>query len=79
MISALYASHILSSAVSRTFAAASISSHETTSASNIALFVFILQMAEYRAAQEAAKRRHVKMWMYGDITEDDAEEFGLGR
>ncbi|PNF41236.1 hypothetical protein B7P43_G01504 [Cryptotermes secundus] len=36
-------------------------------------------MVEYRAAQEAAKRRHVNMWMYGDITEDDAEEFGLGR
>jgi staphylococcal nuclease domain-containing protein 1 len=47
--------------------------------SNIALSDFILQVAEYRAAQEAAKRSHANMWMYGDITEDDAEEFGLGR
>jgi staphylococcal nuclease domain-containing protein 1 len=47
--------------------------------SNIALSVFVLQVAEYKAAQETAKRSHANMWMYGDITEDDAKEFGLGR
>ncbi|PSN44950.1 Nuclease domain-containing protein 1 [Blattella germanica] len=36
-------------------------------------------VSEYRAAQESAKKQHVKVWMYGDITEDDAKEFGLGR
>lgn len=36
-------------------------------------------VAEYKAAQDAAKRSHANMWMYGDITEDDAKEFGLGR
>jgi hypothetical protein len=39
---------------------------------------FILQVSEYRAAQETAKKNHASMWMYGDITKDDAKEFGLG-
>nr|QBI71280.1 ebna2 binding protein P100 [Orthoderella ornata] len=36
-------------------------------------------VADYRAAQESAKKNHLNVWMYGDITEDDAKEFGLGR
>ncbi|KAK7868266.1 hypothetical protein R5R35_000663 [Gryllus longicercus] len=34
---------------------------------------------EYQTAQENAKKNHVNVWQYGDITEDDAKEFGLGR
>nr|QBI71281.1 ebna2 binding protein P100 [Thermobia domestica] len=33
---------------------------------------------EYKAAQETAKKNHAGIWEYGDITEDDAKEFGLG-
>lgn len=36
-------------------------------------------LAEYTAAQDAAKKSHLNMWEYGDVTEDDAKEFGLGR
>lgn len=36
-------------------------------------------VAEYRAAQEEAKKQHKEIWQYGDITEDDAKEFGLSR
>jgi staphylococcal nuclease domain-containing protein 1 len=36
-------------------------------------------VSEYKEAQEVAKKSHVNMWRYGDITEDDAKEFGLGR
>ncbi|VEN51950.1 unnamed protein product [Callosobruchus maculatus] len=32
----------------------------------------------YKEAQEQAKREHLNIWEYGDITEDDAKEFGLG-
>ena len=34
---------------------------------------------DYIAAQDAAKKRHLNIWRYGDITEDDANEFGLGK
>jgi hypothetical protein len=40
---------------------------------------FTFQVSEYREAQEIARKSHANMWMYGDITEDDAKEFGLGR
>lgn len=33
----------------------------------------------YKKAQEEAKKNHVNIWEYGDITEDDAKEFGLGK
>lgn len=36
-------------------------------------------VSEYKEAQETARKSHTNMWMYGDITEDDAKEFGLGR
>jgi hypothetical protein len=39
---------------------------------------FVLQVSEYRTAQEIAKKSHANMWMYGDITKDEAKEFGLG-
>ncbi|KAK9882943.1 hypothetical protein WA026_023871 [Henosepilachna vigintioctopunctata] len=35
-------------------------------------------LAAYKEAQEAAKKKHLNIWEYGDITEDDAKEFGLG-
>lgn len=41
-------------------------------------YLFV-QLGEYVAAQDAAKKSHLNMWEYGDITEDDAKEFGLGR
>ncbi|XP_033101620.1 staphylococcal nuclease domain-containing protein 1-like [Anneissia japonica] len=31
---------------------------------------------EYIKAQDAAKKSHLNLWRYGDITEDDAKEFG---
>lgn len=36
-------------------------------------------MAEYRAAQEHAKSSRLNLWRHGDITEDDAVEFGVRR
>ncbi|XP_049829315.1 staphylococcal nuclease domain-containing protein 1 [Schistocerca gregaria] len=34
---------------------------------------------EYKAAEEVAKKNHLNVWEYGDIRDDDAKEFGLGR
>uniref|UniRef100_A0A6B2EL05 Staphylococcal nuclease domain-containing protein 1 n=1 Tax=Phlebotomus kandelakii TaxID=1109342 RepID=A0A6B2EL05_9DIPT len=34
---------------------------------------------EYKEAEAAAKKAHNGIWEYGDITEDDAKEFGAGR
>uniref|UniRef100_A0A0P5RPB4 Staphylococcal nuclease domain-containing protein 1 n=1 Tax=Daphnia magna TaxID=35525 RepID=A0A0P5RPB4_9CRUS len=34
---------------------------------------------DYIAAQDSAKKRHLNIWRYGDITEDDANEFGVGK
>lgn len=36
-------------------------------------------VSDYIAAQDAAKKRHLNIWRYGDITDDDANEFGLGK
>jgi len=36
-------------------------------------------VSDYIAAQDAAKKRHLNIWRYGDITDDDATEFGLGK
>ncbi|XP_050683973.1 staphylococcal nuclease domain-containing protein 1 [Leptidea sinapis] len=36
-------------------------------------------VAEYRAAQESARRSRLNLWCHGDITEDDAAEFGARR
>ncbi|RWS03569.1 staphylococcal nuclease domain-containing protein 1-like protein, partial [Dinothrombium tinctorium] len=36
-------------------------------------------IAAYKEAQEAAKRKRLNIWRYGDFTEDDAIEFGLGK
>ncbi|XP_049819243.1 staphylococcal nuclease domain-containing protein 1 isoform X2 [Aethina tumida] len=36
-------------------------------------------LESYRAAQDVAKKAHCNIWEYGDITEDDAKEFGLGK
>ena len=37
------------------------------------------QLTTYRAAQESARRKHLNVWQYGDVTEDDAHEFGMER
>lgn len=34
---------------------------------------------EYEDAMGRAKKRHLNIWQYGDITADDAKEFGTGR
>jgi staphylococcal nuclease domain-containing protein 1 len=34
---------------------------------------------EYEAAMDSAKKQHLNIWRYGDITEDDAREFGHKR
>ena len=34
---------------------------------------------EYVEAMERAKKDHLNIWEYGDITADDAREFGVGR
>nr|CAG4646827.1 EOG090X01F7 [Megafenestra aurita] len=36
-------------------------------------------VSDYISSQDAAKKRHLNIWRYGDITEDDANEFGLGK
>jgi len=36
-------------------------------------------LAEYIEAQEKAKKDRLHMWEYGDITEDDAKEFGYAK
>lgn len=46
---------------------------------NIKILIFILQVEEYRSAEQAAKKDRSGVWQYGDITEDDAKEFGTGR
>lgn len=33
----------------------------------------------YIEAQDSAKKNHLGMWEYGDITADDAREFGVGQ
>ena len=33
----------------------------------------------YLDAMDKAKKNHLNIWEYGDITVDDAKEFGLGR
>ncbi|XP_066257957.1 staphylococcal nuclease domain-containing protein 1 isoform X2 [Euwallacea similis] len=35
-------------------------------------------LEDYLSAQTEAKKEHRNIWEYGDITEDDAKEFGLG-
>lgn len=37
------------------------------------------QLESYKEAQDFAKKSHSNIWEYGDITEDDAKEFGLGK
>lgn len=37
------------------------------------------QLESYKEAQDSAKKSHSNIWEYGDITEDDAKEFGLGK
>ncbi|CAL8131754.1 unnamed protein product [Orchesella dallaii] len=34
---------------------------------------------DYQAAEKEAKTKHLNIWQYGDITEDNAREFGMGR
>lgn len=36
-------------------------------------------VSTYRAAQDEAKKKHLNIWQYGDITDDDAHEFGMER
>merc|ERR1719210_2747098 len=33
----------------------------------------------YIEAQDSAKKNHMNIWEYGDITQDDAREFGIGQ
>merc|ERR1711962_77649 len=40
---------------------------------------FTKLMSEYRAAQEEARKNHLNVWRYGDVTDDDAAEFGMER
>jgi hypothetical protein len=37
------------------------------------------QLKEYKSAEKEAKTQHLNVWEYGDITEDDAREFGMTR
>ncbi len=34
---------------------------------------------DYMEAQEKAKKAHLNIWRYGDISADDAKEFGAGK
>lgn len=37
---------------------------------------FSSKVEEYKEAEALAKKNHLGVWEYGDITEDDAKEFG---
>ena len=39
---------------------------------------FAKMMKEYDDSMQKAKKHHLNIWRYGDITEDDAKEFGVG-
>lgn len=39
---------------------------------------FAKMMKEYDDSMQKAKKHHLNIWRYGDITEDDAKEFGAG-
>ena len=40
---------------------------------------FLMKLVDsYRDAMESAKKNHLNIWEYGDITADDAREFGVG-
>ena len=39
---------------------------------------FAKMLSDYNEAMAKAKRDHLAIWQYGDITEDDAKEFGAG-
>lgn len=45
---------------------------------NVMLCIYV-QLSEYRNGQEEAKRKHLNIWQYGDVTDDDAHEFGMER
>jgi len=36
-------------------------------------------VTDYIGGQDAAKKGHLNIWRYGDITDDDANEFGVGK
>ncbi|XP_018333811.1 staphylococcal nuclease domain-containing protein 1 [Agrilus planipennis] len=36
-------------------------------------------ISEYKESEEKARKAHLNIWEYGDITEDDAKEFGLAK
>jgi len=36
-------------------------------------------LSAYQEAMESAKKNHLVIWEYGDITQDDAREFGVGK
>jgi len=40
---------------------------------------FEAMVKDYTAAQDAARKGHLGIWRYGDITDDDAPEFGVSR
>lgn len=46
---------------------------------NYPLLFLFFQLESYKEAQDFAKKAHSNIWEYGDITEDDAKEFGLGK
>lgn len=39
----------------------------------------VVQMIDFKTAENEAKTKHLNIWQYGDITEDDAREFGVAR
>ena len=39
---------------------------------------FAKMLTEYNEAMAKAKKDHLAIWQYGDITDDDAKEFGAG-
>ena len=39
---------------------------------------FAKMMKDYDDAMQKAKKHHLNIWRYGDITDDDAKEFGVG-
>lgn len=45
----------------------------------LALLPTRTQIADYKDAEQKARKQHKGIWQYGDSTEDQAGEFGLSR
>jgi uncharacterized Fe-S radical SAM superfamily protein PflX len=41
--------------------------------------VYDIYVKDFKTAEEEAKMKHLNIWQYGDITQDECKEFGMAR